>query len=264
MAPKKDEEKALANVSEEQALVIPEELRELGLGEDELVKENLQGIDNVQFPVIKALHQGVRMFQIQGEEDPVKEIEAVIIHKGKANAYWEKPLGDEGGGGSPPDCASGDGVNGNKPREIRDGKAVFGQCATCHFNQFGSDPRGGKACKNTMPLYLMRGDNLLPEVFVTPPTSLQSVGTYMTELVNVGLNFRMVTTKFRLVEAKNKNGVAYSKLQLTRGPKLTQERFNHIAKVLKQFKTAMEKTNETLVRREDVETSAEVINNNDY
>lgn len=140
---------------------------------------------------------------LEGEES-IQELEGVIVAFRNANAYWSVSL-DESGGGSPPDCASADGIYGNGD--------PGGSCELCPMNQFGSSPKGeGKACKNTIQLFLCRPDDLLPLVISCPPTSIKAVRQYMRRLSSKALPYFAVITRLKLQREKSGAGITYSEI----------------------------------------------------
>lgn len=161
-------------------------------------------------------------FQIENPDDPtdpevVKSIEGVIVAHHAVNCYWSKSV-EESDGNSPPDCSSADGETGRGDRgtnhatgEVDDALATH-DCASCWLNEFGSDPSGGKACKNRRHLYIMREDDLLPLLLPLPATSLKNWRTFAVKsLMTRGRHWTGVVTKIGLEPAKSASGVAYSK-----------------------------------------------------
>jgi len=167
------------------------------------------------FPVYKMLHAGATQFKM-ADGEVVKDFSAIIIDRHPANAYWEQPF-DQTGGGQFPDCASLDGVTGQGN--------PGGDCEDCPLNQFGSAPgkkgKGGdgKACKNTERVFfVLEPEDNIPCMMLVPPTSLKVVSMYISQLSSRGIMSTEVFTKFALKEAQNKDGIEYSKLVLTVDP----------------------------------------------
>jgi hypothetical protein len=174
----------------------------------EISKENIGGERPSLFDLerIKIVPGGVPGLQIVDpatqESEIKKEIVGVIIGKMSGRSYWES---DEADG--PPDCsATEDGVG-----------TQHGNCETCEFNQWGSDPKGGdgKACKEFRALLILRGDveggAFLPSLLMVPPASLRRFTGYMFGLTNRRLLFRDVETKISTEKASSR-GNDYSKL----------------------------------------------------
>lgn len=202
---KKDEEQQIALVSSK---IVP-----AGMDLDTfeiLLKENMEGLEHPEFPIIKILHAGALLFQLpfdEGEPKQVKGFQAQILLHQRVNAYWEKSY-DETGGGVPPNCASLDGIS----------NLVGVDCLNCPHNQFGSEilkdgSKGkGKACKNMMRIFIRIGKDLLPSLLVVPPTSLKAYNAYAVKLTQKAKPLITVLTKFSLESAQNKTGIKYSKL----------------------------------------------------
>lgn len=148
------------------------------------------------------------------EDDPdpesAKFIEGVILHAHKNYAWWERKL--EEGGNAQPDCSSMDGVNGmTADSEIHD-------CASCPYNQFGSDPdgKGGKACKNGRRIYILREGDMLPIRIDLAPTGNKPYEKYVDNLLlprkrgQKPMRPIQVVTRVGLKVETNRSGIKYS------------------------------------------------------
>ena len=173
----------------------------------ELIDENLGGrldasaLDSVKMPAGGGTTWSVPT--IDGDVDQ-KVLEGVIIHMSYQNAYW--PVGlDESGGGTPPDCVSRDSIFGVG--------TPGGDCGKCPLNQFKSKG-AGKACKNTMTLFLTQPDNILPIKVVLPPTSIGETKKYLQRLTGLGAGHYKVISMLTLVKTKNDAGIAYSEVDI--------------------------------------------------
>ena len=170
------------------------------------LKENMAGVE-ARLPQIKIIHQA-QMFEMpDGEKE--KTISGVILDISRANAYWEVSF-DTTGGGTPPDCASLDGV---KPDPFS-GQIQSQTCASCPKNQFGSDGGRGKACKNLKRLHILMDGDLLPSRLTIPPSNLKPIDMYVTILTGKGTPYQLVVTEMSLKKVQNKDGIAYSELVL--------------------------------------------------
>ena len=164
----------------------------------EAISENLgeEGITRSDLEHIKLPAGGNRYWTIETPEgqDTTPEIQGIIIYKQTIRGYWAKSI-EEGGGSMPPDCSSEDGVTGT----------VYGDCKTCHLNQFGSSRTSrGKACQEKQLLYVLVEDRILPIIIQVPATSLKSVHQYMVSLIG-SKNPRpywQVVTSFKLITIK--------------------------------------------------------------
>jgi hypothetical protein len=203
-----------------------------------MLRENMEGIERPEFPVIKILHAGALMFQMppdeEGEVKQVKDFSAQILLHQRVNAYWEKSY-EETGGGVPPDCSSLDGIIGS----------VHGECLKCKFNQFGSEltkdgsQGSGKACKNMMRIYVRIGQDLLPSVLIVPPTSLREYSAYAVKLTQKAKPLPVVLSKFSLEPAQNKQGIKYSKLVCSMEKVLTEKEFKEGLAMRKVYENHM-------------------------
>ena len=104
--------------------------------------------------------------------------------------------------GTPPTCFSEDSITSH------DGKA----CATCPFNDFGSKDgdSNAKACKESVTLFLLRPDNIMPIIVRVPVSSKLRFQRYMTRLVGRMIPLSSVVTRITLEKTTNKTGQPYS------------------------------------------------------
>lgn len=176
----------------------------------EMMASNLEGaeLNTFDLPRLKVPSGDVPGFSYKagGDEDVMKEVTGVIIYKQSCRSYWVEGL-DAGGGGSPPDCTSPDGKNGKGD--------PGGVCAACAMNEFGSDPKGsrGKACKEQRAVFILIDGDFLPTLLMLPPTSVGALGQYMLALMNKLCAFWHVKTTLKLVNAQNKDGVAFKQVE---------------------------------------------------
>lgn len=160
----------------------------------EAVAEEMDGLGTIPFDRVKIPSGGGLAFEIPGEEEDdaetAQELIGVILDHGPVNAYWANKFA---GGNEQPDCSSFDGKQGvdRITGEIKD-------CATCPYNQFGSD-NAGKACKNVHRVYILREDNPVPLILSLPPTSLKYMRDYIGKRVILkGFRCWQVLTKITL------------------------------------------------------------------
>lgn len=186
------------------------------------IEEEMDGLGSIPFDRVKIPSGGTVAFEVPGEDeenpDVVKEIVGVILWHHPVNAYWKEKFA---GGNEQPDCSSFDGKTG-VDRETGECK----DCASCPYNQFGSDPNGGsgKACKNVHRVYILREDNPVPIILALPPTSLKAMRDYIGKRILLR-NMRSydAVTKITLKKETNAAGIAYSKAVFNFGGKLTPE-----------------------------------------
>ena len=151
---------------------------------------------------------GGTRFDVPGPEGSTAEesLQGVVIHSSTRRAYWP---GNEPTQGNPPDCTSDDGING-----VGD---PGGLCGQCPLNKFGSATNGGrgKACKETLQLFVLRDGEALPVVLNLPPSSLKPWSQYVTRLVREKRKARETVTEFTLDGVKNAGGISYSQIKCT-------------------------------------------------
>ena len=178
------------------------------------LREELGADVRPSFAFAKTPSSGMTAWQIKTSEDDddpeiCKAIEGVILYSHKNNAYWVSGL-DGGAASSPPDCRSMDGVTGI----MQDGTTM--DCGTCPFNQFGSDGKNGKACKNGRRIYLMRAGDVLPIRIDLAPTGNKPYDKYVENLLlpkkrgQKPMRTNQVITRIALKLETSKDGIKYS------------------------------------------------------
>lgn len=194
----------------------PELLAEL---QDQM--EDLDPESGITCRQIKVPSGGGLAFEVQGEDEgdaePMKEIEAVILFTHRLNGYWPGAFGSSN---NPEDkipvCASMDGKTGMVQSGERSGEII--NCETCPFNQYGSgvDENGnqkkGKACKNMRRLYLMLDGDPNFYLLTVPPTSIKDVNKQLAKILASGTPYTGMVVGFTLEKTKNSNGTPYSKV----------------------------------------------------
>src|SRR5690606_12876447 len=175
--------------------------------------EELEGLE-VTFDRVKIPSGGGLAFEVpvdDDETDTVKEIVGVVVDHHRVNAYWPNIYS---GQGQPPACSSMDGKIGVAPPESEVEWAGGQQsCATCPFNQWGSDEggTGGKACKNMVRLYILREGEAFPLMLTLPPTSIRNWSNYLAKRVLArGLRPHQVVTRIGLKKEQSRGGITYS------------------------------------------------------
>lgn len=177
----------------------------------QIMRDNLGGEQLTPFDLerVKVPAGGGMYWSIATPEKPngapVDEFSGVIVYQRLGRQYWSVSM-EDGGGGTPPDCSSEDGVTGSGN--------PGGSCHECPMAQWGSAPKGGRgqACKTARLLFVVSPDSFLPRVVVVPPSSLQGVKKYMTRLASLGRPYWSVVTRFRLERATNAQNIAYARI----------------------------------------------------
>lgn len=176
----------------------------------ELLRQNLAGesvgmadLERVKVPAGGGVAWTVKT--LEGDKT-VKSLEGVLLHVVRRRAYWKSanPSGDQ------PDCSSNDCVTGiGEPG---------GACISCPLNQFGTAAKQGggvgrgKACKESVLLFLLQPGALLPTIVVTPAGSLKAVKQYRLKLAEGGVPYHAAVTRLELAKTTNKDGIAYSQI----------------------------------------------------
>ena len=208
--------------------------------EDEM--DDLDEDTGIDAKHIKIPSGGGKAFEVETDdpEDPevLKEVDGVIIFTHRMNAYWAHKFGEtdeDGNTNKIPDCSSMDGKSGlmRETGEIRD-------CATCPFNQFGSEG-AGKACKNMRRLYILRDGK--PDVYLltVPPTSLKDINKALKALMGktkTPYTRQIVTFKLSIAESKDK--IKYSRVSLERKALLPDKLFPVTQKLRSELKKSYE------------------------
>ena len=188
-----------------QALHIPAERNYIALNNNalDIIKENLkhQPMSLDLFDIVKSPSGGSTVFSVPGlaGDDAAKELTGIILDYTTPRAYWDTPDPVEG---TPPVCLSQDSIISH------DGKA----CARCPYNDFGSKDgeSNAKACKESVLLFLLRPNNILPLLVRIPVTSKGRFMKYMARLVGTLTPISGVVTKISLEKATSKSGKPYA------------------------------------------------------
>jgi hypothetical protein len=129
-----------------------------------------------------------------------KELTGIILDYTTPRAYWNTPDPVEG---TPPVCVSRDSVISNEGKP----------CAQCPHNDFGSKNGGetnAKACKESVNIFLLRQNNIIPLIVRVPVTSKTSFLKYATRLVSSLTPICGVVTRITLEKATNKTGQPFA------------------------------------------------------
>ncbi|MCD7862208.1 MAG: hypothetical protein LUG61_01525 [Lachnospiraceae bacterium] len=209
------------------------DLQTLGGDLAEAISEELDGLGTIPFDRVKIPSGGGLAFEVPGEDEnnpeTASDLTGVILHHHPVNAYWKDKFE---GGNEPPDCSSADGKVGIV-RETGECKS----CATCPYNQFGSDGTG-KACKNVHRVYMLREGNPVPLILSLPPTSLKYMRDYIAKRILLkGIRCYDAVTKITLKKEKSSGGITYSRAAFTFVGKLTPEQAAQAKAMAEQIKS---------------------------
>ncbi|MDE7243675.1 MAG: hypothetical protein K2O18_06840 [Oscillospiraceae bacterium] len=153
------------------------------------------------FDVVKSPSGGSTVFEVPGlsGNDAAKELVGIVLDYTTPRAYWDTPDPVKG---TPPVCLSQNSII------SEDGKA----CAHCPFNTFGSKDgeSNAKACKESVLLFLLRPNNIIPLLVRVPVTSKPRFLKYSTRLLSNLTPLSSVVTKITLEKATSKQGKPYA------------------------------------------------------
>jgi len=169
----------------------------------DIINENLKNrpLSRQSIDVVKAPAGGIVAFTVPGlsGDEIHKELTGVILDYSTPRAYWGTSDPIEG---TPPTCYSLDSM------VSHEGKP----CSQCMFNEFGSKEgdSNAKACKESVELFLLRPDNIMPIVVRVPVSSKGIFQKYMTRLVSNMLPISGIVTRITLEKATSRTGQAYA------------------------------------------------------
>ena len=194
----------------------------------EIIRENLknQPLSYDLFDVVKSPSGGATVFEVPGlaGADAEKELVGIILDYTTPRAYWDTPDPVEG---TPPVCMSRDSLI------SQDGKI----CSRCPFNDFGSKDgeSNAKACKESVLLFLLRPQSIMPLLVRVPVTSKPRFLRYMTRLVGTMTPLNGVVTKITLEKATSKAGKPYALYNFEATSVLSPEEAAHARAFAEQF-----------------------------
>ena len=175
----------------------------LGSNALDIIRANLksQPLTLDLFDMVKSPSGGSTVFSVPGlsGDEPATELTGIILDYTTPRAYWTTPEPVEG---TAPDCASVNSIIST------DGKA----CAICPYNDFGSKDgeSNAKACKESVLLFLLRPNNVLPLLVRVPVTSKGRFLKYTARLAGSLTPLNGVVTRITLEKATSKGGKPYA------------------------------------------------------
>ena len=153
------------------------------------------------FDLVKSPSGGSTVFEVPGlaGNEAEKDLVGIVLDYTTPRAYWDTPDPVEG---TPPVCMSQNSIISH------DGKA----CALCPYNDFGSKDgdSNAKACKESVLLFLLRPNNIIPLLVRVPVTSKPRFLKYSTRLLSNLTPISSVVTKITLEKATSKQGKPYA------------------------------------------------------
>ena len=169
----------------------------------DLIRANLksQPLTLDLFDLVKSPSGGSTVFEVPGlaGNEAAMELTGIVLDYTTPRAYWDTPDPVEG---TPPVCMSQDSIISH------DGKA----CAHCPYNDFGSKDgeSNAKACKESVLLFLLRPNSIIPLLVRVPVTSKGRFLKYSTRLLSTLTPISSVVTKITLEKATSKQGKPYA------------------------------------------------------
>lgn len=201
----------------------------------DVMRENLggQNISASDFEKIKFPTGGGQAWEISsidGDSEMVKSIEGIVLMNKTTRTYWAD---EYSGAGAPPDCCSRDLITGQGN--------PGGQCATCPYAQWGSDPKGGEgqACKVVGTLFVMKPGETLPIIVPVPVASVQAVKKFMLKLSSSNIKYSNAILSIGLEQAQSKKGIKYSRIKPKLVAILPDKAKEQIDEYIRQFRSAM-------------------------
>lgn len=194
----------------------------------EIIRENLknQPLSFQLFDIVKSPSGGSTVFSVPGlaGDEAEKEMTGIILDYTTPRAYWDAPDPVEG---TPPVCLSKDSIISD------DGKPCF----HCPFNDFGSKDgeSNAKACKESVLIFLLRPNNIIPLLVRVPVTSKMLFLKYTTRLVSTLTPISGVVTRITLEKATSKAGKPYALYHFQAVSALSPEEAAHAREFGQQF-----------------------------
>lgn len=207
------------------------------------LSDEMDGL-SAAFEQIKIPIGGMTYFEMPSDDpektETVKEFSAVILHHHPMRAYYKEKYT---GGNNPPDCGSFDAVEGTGE--------PGGDCDHCAFNQFGTGENGAKACKERRRLYLLLEGEVFPMVLSLPTGSLKDFSRYLMRCLPKWGKSSAGITRFTLVKAVNKGGIAYTKVQFKMERPLTDGEMAEIAPLVLNVKAISQTLTVEMVKEDN-------------
>lgn len=163
-----------------------------------------------------------------GRTMPTEFLDVIVLHHQNVRRRYTTPYGE--GESGPPACSSEDCRTG-----IGD---PGGDCASCAFSKFGSSDKEGsnaQGCTEYKLLFVLRGENMVPEVIQVPPTSLVDSKKFFLGMTSKGIHFSSALIRLGLVPDKA-NGTPFFRVSFTRVEKLSPDQTAFVKQVAALWK----------------------------
>lgn len=202
----------------------------------DIIRENLknQPLSFDFFDVVKSPSGGSTVFSVPGlaGDEAAKELIGIILDYTTPRAYWDTPDPVEG---TPPTCLSQNSII------SQDGKA----CARCPYNDFGykDGESNAKACKESVLIFLLRPNNIIPLLVRVPVTSKPRFLKYSTRLLSSLTPISSVVTRITLEKATSKGGKPYALFNFEAVATLSSEEAAQAKRFGQQFLAYVEAAN---------------------
>ncbi len=178
------------------------------------------------FDIVKSPSGGSTVFEVPGlaGNEAAMELTGIVLDYTTPRAYWDTPDPVEG---TPPVCMSQNSIISH------DGKS----CAMCPYNDFGSKDgeSNAKACKESVLLFLLRPNSIIPLLVRVPVTSKPRFLKYSTRLLSTLTPISSVVTKITLEKATSKQGKPYALFNFQTVSTLSPEEADHARVFGQQF-----------------------------
>jgi hypothetical protein len=179
------------------------------------IQENMAGatISEANLTKLKVPSGGALFFEVPALEGPipVKDLVGTIVYHRAGRAYFDTPFDQASDEERMPKCQSDDGLVGFG--------TPGGKCIECALSKYGSAPgkngqQGrGQACGQRQVLYMMRGEQMIPDLVVVPPTSLKVMADFLFKLATSGVKYYNALISLSLVKEKNQDGIEFGRLE---------------------------------------------------
>ncbi len=193
-----------------------------------LIQDNLkhQPLSLDLFDVVKSPSGGSTVFEVPGlaGNEAEKELVGIVLHYTTPRAYWDTPDPVEG---TPPNCMSHNSI------VSQNGES----CAHCPYNDFGSKngESNAKACKESVLLFLLRPNSIIPLLVRVPVTSKPRFLKYATRLLSTLTPISGVVTRITLEKATSKQGKPYALFNFESADVLSPEETANAKAYARQF-----------------------------